>query len=62
MGSILASLNKIPVSFDLRKWVTGVGQTCQRADEVALTVEATTLVTTSCQALGLFCVISMVCR
>jgi hypothetical protein len=27
-----------PISFDLRKWVTGVAQTCRPADEVALTV------------------------
>ena len=38
-----------PISFDIRKWVTGVGETCRPADEVALTVEVTILVTTPFQ-------------
>jgi len=35
-----------PISFELGKWVTGVGQTYRPADEFALTVEVTILVTT----------------
>ena len=44
-----------PISFDLRKWVTGVGQTCRPADEIALTVEVTVLVTTPFQVQRSFC-------
>jgi hypothetical protein len=44
-----------PISFDLRKWVTGVGQTCRPADEVALPVEVTILVTTPFQVRRSFC-------